>query len=85
MPAEVKLVEHLGNETVIKAQLVTGAAVLAVVPGDAALRPGERIGLTFEEANAHLFEAAGSRLVRSEDETGTATFRGSERTPAPAR
>ena len=28
MPAEVKLVEHLGNETVIKAQLASGAPLL---------------------------------------------------------
>jgi multiple sugar transport system ATP-binding protein len=64
MPAEVKLVEHLGNETVIKAQLTSGDTVLAIVPGDAALRAGDRIGLAFDEANAHLFETTGPRLDR---------------------
>jgi multiple sugar transport system ATP-binding protein len=65
LPAEVKLVEHLGNETVIKAQLAGGGAILIVAPGDAILRPGERIGVTFDEANAHLFETAGPRLTPS--------------------
>jgi multiple sugar transport system ATP-binding protein len=65
MPVEVKLVEHLGNETVIKAQLASGESVLVIVPGDATVRPGERIGLTFDEANAHLFQTTGSRLARS--------------------
>jgi len=65
MPAVVKLVEHLGNETVIKAQLRSGEAVLVFVPGDAVLRPGETIGLAFDAVNAHLFETTGSRSVRS--------------------
>ena len=65
IPAEVKLVEHLGNETVIKAQLASGSAILVIVPGDAALSPGEKIGLTFDVAKAHLFQANGPRLVRS--------------------
>ena len=67
IPAEVKLVEHLGNETVIKAQLAGGDAVLVIVPGDAVLKPGEKIGLTFDETNAHLFRTTGSRLVRSSE------------------
>jgi multiple sugar transport system ATP-binding protein len=67
IPAEVKLVEHLGNETVIKAQLAGGESVLAVVPGDATLKPGEKIGLAFDVANAHLFDGSGARLIpRSE-------------------
>ena len=65
IPAEVRLVEHLGNETVIKAQLASGSAILVIVPGDAALSPGEKIGLTFDVAKAHLFQANGPRLVRS--------------------
>ena len=69
MPAEVKLVEHLGNETVIKAQLGSGESVLVIVPGDAALSAGERIGLAFDEANVHLFEATGPRLLRSGETT----------------
>ena len=65
IPAEVKLVEHIGDSTILKAQLASGEAVLVIVPGDAELRPGERIGLNFDEANAYLFETTGSRLVRS--------------------
>ena len=62
LPAEVKLVEHLGSETVIKAKLVSGDSVLVIVAGSVALQPGEKIGLTFDEEAAHLFDPAGPRL-----------------------
>lgn len=58
----MKLVEHLGSETVIKAKLPSGEFVLVIVPGSAALKPGEKIGLTFDEEAAHLFDQAGQRL-----------------------
>jgi len=55
----VVLVEHLGSETVVNVQLPSGTAALATFPGDAALKPGERIGLDFAEDQAHLFLASG--------------------------
>jgi multiple sugar transport system ATP-binding protein len=62
LPAQVTLIEHLGNETVIRAQLASGAAVLVIMPGDAEYRPGDRVGLAFDAAKAHLFEPEGARL-----------------------
>jgi multiple sugar transport system ATP-binding protein len=65
IPATVKLVEHLGDQTVISAQLASSEAVLIIVPGDAILKPGERIGLTFDESGVHLFDTAGPRIETS--------------------
>ncbi len=62
LPAEVRLVEHLGNETVINARLPSNKTLLVIVPGDAALQPGTRIGLTFDPGAAHLFLRSGPRL-----------------------
>ncbi|MEO8245094.1 MAG: sn-glycerol-3-phosphate ABC transporter ATP-binding protein UgpC [bacterium] len=63
LPALVSLVEHLGDQTVINVRLTSGAAVLVILPGSAALKSGDRIGLTYEEADAHLFLASGPRLT----------------------
>jgi multiple sugar transport system ATP-binding protein len=62
MPARARLVERLGDETVISAELASGEAALVVVPGDATVRPGEAIGLTFDAADAHLFLTSGPRI-----------------------
>ncbi len=66
LPAEVRIVEHLGNETVINAQLNSGQEVLAIVPGDAHLKPGEKIGLAFDTEDAHLFHPSGPRISKKE-------------------
>jgi ABC-type sugar transport system ATPase subunit len=62
MPARARLVEHLGDETVINVELTSGDSALVVVPGDAAVRPGQPIGLTFDAADAHLFLTSGPRV-----------------------
>jgi hypothetical protein len=35
---------------------------LVIVPGDAFLKPGERMGLTFDEPGVHLFDTTGPRI-----------------------
>ncbi len=62
LPCTVDLVERLGDETVISARLAGGGLVLATLPEDAAIRTGERIGLTFDVGKAHLFGKSGARL-----------------------
>jgi multiple sugar transport system ATP-binding protein len=62
MRAKVRLVEHLGDETVISAELPSGASTLVVIHSDLALKPGEHIGLGFDPADAHLFMTSGPRL-----------------------
>ena len=61
--ARVNLVEHLGDETVINARMASGKSILVVIPGDAMLKPGEKIGLTFKQEDAHIFESTGPRLA----------------------
>lgn len=60
---KVDIVEHLGDETVVNVLLPSGASVLAIVGGDAFLKPGDAIGLTFDVKRAHLFQTSGPRLV----------------------
>ena len=43
----------------------SGATVLANVDGDVDVRPGQRIGLTFDVNKGHLFLASGPRLGTS--------------------
>jgi multiple sugar transport system ATP-binding protein len=62
MPARARLVEHLGDETVISAELASGSTILVVAPGSAPVKPGEPVGLTFDPADAHLFLASGPRV-----------------------
>ncbi len=62
LPCTVDLVERLGEETVISAKLASGKLVLANIAGDAAIKTGHRIGLTFDTAKAHLFRESGPRL-----------------------
>ena len=70
--ATVDIVEHLGDETVVNVRLGSGGSVLVVVPGDAALRPGEAIGLTFDLDHAHLFDSKGERIETASAETAAA-------------
>ena len=66
LPAEVSLVEHLGDQTVISARLTSGASVLVIVPGSARYSPGDRVGLAYDGAAAHLFLGSGPRLTERE-------------------
>lgn len=60
--AEVRLVEALGPESVVHADLGGGSAVLAVLPGQPDLARGSVIELGYDPAVAHLFGADGQRL-----------------------
>ncbi|MBP1851612.1 ABC transporter ATP-binding protein [Rhizobium halophytocola] len=53
--ATVELVESLGAETVLHLRLSGGDAVLAVLPGQQALRVGAAVRLTFDSAALHVF------------------------------
>jgi multiple sugar transport system ATP-binding protein len=62
LAAEVTLVESLGAETILRLKLPGVAAeVLARVPRIASAVSGDRIGLRFDAAQAHLFDTV-SRL-----------------------
>ena len=60
--ATVRLVEALGSESVVHADLDGGAAVLAVLPGQPDLRRGDRLGLGFDMGSVHVFGPDGVRV-----------------------
>jgi ABC-type sugar transport system ATPase subunit len=63
LSATVTLVEALGAESVIHATLDPGGTrVLAVLPGQPGLARGDRISLTFDAGDLHLFDARGQRM-----------------------
>ncbi|MBX2880757.1 MAG: ABC transporter ATP-binding protein [Granulosicoccus sp.] len=52
----VLLSERLGSETVVDIKLESGNKLIAALPEDAVLRPGENISLSFAPEQAHLFD-----------------------------
>ncbi|MGF6175817.1 ABC transporter ATP-binding protein [Ensifer sp. 4252] len=64
IPAKIKLVEALGSETVVHAD-VAGQKVLVVAPGQRDLAPGTDIHLSLSAAPLHLFNEKGLRLEHS--------------------
>jgi ABC-type sugar transport system ATPase subunit len=59
---EVRLVEALGTETVLHAATASGERILAVLPGQARLERGTRVGLVSDAADRHFFDASGTRI-----------------------
>jgi len=61
IPAKIKLVEALGSETVIHAD-IAGQKVLVVAQGQHDLSPGTELSLSLSAAPLHLFNEKGLRL-----------------------
>lgn len=53
------VVERLGDRTLVYAKLSDGLLVIAQDSGKSQLRAGDRIGLTFDTAELHLFDGQG--------------------------
>jgi multiple sugar transport system ATP-binding protein len=63
LAGEALLVEHLGSDVFAQLQIPgLPEPVMVRLPGQAALRRGEAVGLRFGAAEAHLFAADGARL-----------------------
>ena len=60
----ITLVEALGTETVVYGEAGNGERVMAVLAGQHALKTGATIRVTFDVADVHLFDEAGSRIER---------------------
>lgn len=60
LPAQVELVERLGDRTFLYARLGDGAEIVALEPGFGTLRPGEAAALVIDAAAAHIFTAGGA-------------------------
>ncbi|MFD2055845.1 ABC transporter ATP-binding protein [Mesorhizobium calcicola] len=61
IPAKIRLVEALGSETVVHAE-IAGQKVLVVAPGQHDLAPGTDVRLSLSAAPLHLFNENGLRL-----------------------
>jgi multiple sugar transport system ATP-binding protein len=57
----VKIVEHLGNSTLVYVDTPAGQLIVEG-GGDLSVKPGETVGLTLNEGHAHLFGADGATL-----------------------
>ncbi|WP_028745436.1 ABC transporter ATP-binding protein [Rhizobium mesoamericanum] len=64
IPAKIRLVEALGSETVLHAD-VAGQKLLVVAPGQHNLAQGDDIRLSLAAAPIHLFNDRGLRLERA--------------------
>jgi len=60
--ATVKLVEALGSETVVHAELADGTPILAVLTGQKPVPQGQAITLKADPKELHLFDANGLRV-----------------------
>jgi multiple sugar transport system ATP-binding protein len=55
----VRLVERLGNETLAQLALASGQEIIAALPGDVQVAPGELLGVAIQPERASVFLASG--------------------------
>jgi len=55
IPAQVDVVEYLGNEELLHTQ-IEGGEVVALVPSDRQVKPGDKVDLTIPADKLHLFD-----------------------------
>ena len=58
----VKLVERLGNETIVRVRLTSGDEITAALAGQVDLQVGQQTALDFDQKDALLFDARGARV-----------------------
>ncbi|EKF18146.1 ABC transporter ATP-binding protein [Nitratireductor pacificus] len=66
LEATAELVEHLGSDTNVYAQVDGLGPMMVRVHGNIAARAGDRLGLKIQARNAHVFAADGTALRRAE-------------------
>jgi multiple sugar transport system ATP-binding protein len=59
LSGEVQITEQLGGETFIYVSLASGASITAEIQGQAAVKPGDRVGLAFAPDAYHVFHSDG--------------------------
>ena len=64
--ATVKVVEALGSDTYIYADLSTGEQIVIRAKSDTRVKRGETIGLRIEQGSQHLFAGNGQALIRED-------------------
>ena len=58
----VRLVERLGNETIIRVALPNGVELTTALAGQVTVEPGEMLSLGARPEAVHVFNAAGKRI-----------------------
>ena len=58
--AIAKVVEHLGDRTLVYAQLLDGTAITAQDSGRSQVAPGDEVHLSFDISQLHLFDSDGN-------------------------
>ena len=61
LPARIRLVERLGNQTLVHLETVAGPFTLQG-PGDLSAHPGDQVALSFDASRAHVFGQDGQAL-----------------------
>ena len=61
LPGKVRLVERLGNQTLVHLDTPLGAFILQG-PGELIAKTGDQTGLAFDPSRVHLFDGGGQRL-----------------------
>ncbi len=61
---QVSVVERLGSETIVGADLAGGGSLLAVLDGDCRLDVGSEVRFTFDPTRAAVFDASGKSRYR---------------------
>jgi multiple sugar transport system ATP-binding protein len=57
---QAKVVERLGDRTLVYVRLSDGAMLTALDAGNSAVMPGDTVGLKFNTSQLHLFDASGT-------------------------
>jgi multiple sugar transport system ATP-binding protein len=65
LTGEVQIAEQLGGETFVYLLLSSGEPLVVEIQGQSARKPGERVGIGFDDAAYHLFGSDGLALESS--------------------
>ena len=66
LAGEVLVTERLGGATFLHVRLADGTEAIVQAPGDSRVRLHERVGLGFDPARCHLFDAQGRAMAHLE-------------------
>jgi multiple sugar transport system ATP-binding protein len=56
---QVKVVERLGDRTLVYARMADGSLLTAQAEGNSSVQPNQTVGLVFDMAQSHFFDTAG--------------------------
>jgi multiple sugar transport system ATP-binding protein len=84
LTGEVQIAEHLGGETFVYVALASGETIVVEIQGQAAVQPGERVGIEIDEETCHVFGADGSVIEREMASEATNPAHNPKITPARA-